>query len=194
MTEFLIGYGTLLLRGSLAHSIGTDAAQAKDRIPVMVHDYRRLFNLRPEHYMAITSNKFGVAGIENGALNVEPASGHNFNALAFPTTMEELKALDHRERYYKRVVVPMVRFGTDAPVGSGHVYLAEPDSQWVGGDRSKLMPLWRDVVWARTGAYQWADDFGSHYDRTTYLADGETLVSEEYRELLLDTSDVDIPT
>lgn len=193
MSEYLIGYGTLLLRGSLADSIGDQAARGKDMIPVVVRDYRRLFNVRPDHYVEITSNKLGVEGVENGALNVEAALGQEFNALAFPTTLDELEALDRRERYYRRVVVPMVGFGADTTVGPGHVYVAAPDSEWVQADIGKLMPLWRDVVWARTGAYEVGEEFGRSYDQTTYLGDGKSLVAEVYRDLLADTSDVEIP-
>ena len=55
------------------------------------------------------------------------------------------------------------------------------------------MPLWRDVVWARVGAYRISDEFGRMFDATTYLADGTTPVVDAYREHLRDISDVEMP-
>ena len=45
------------------------------------------------------------------------------------------------------------------------------------------MPNWRDIVYARTGAYRISEDFGDYYDQTTYLADGESLTVDNYRRL-----------
>jgi hypothetical protein len=55
------------------------------------------------------------------------------------------------------------------------------------------MPLWRDVVWGRTGAYQLSEAFGAFFDETTFLGDGTTRVLDVYRDLLADTSDVPPP-
>jgi len=188
---YLVGYGTLLHRGSLGHSIGRGAAHEKNLMAVVVRDYRRLFNLRPDHYES--SSKLGGALIENGALNLEEAAGESFNGLAFPVEPQELENLDERERYYERIKVPMYSFETGDPVAEGYVYAAAPDAPWVEHDNAKIMPLWRDIVWSREGAYQISDDFGRKFDDTTYLADGTTLVVDHYGEMLEDTSDVDPP-
>ena len=46
---------------------------------------------------------------------------------------------------------------------------------------------------ARAGAYGISEAFGRMYDETTFLADGRTLMIDVYRELLKDTSDVEMP-
>ena len=60
-------------------------------------------------------------------------------------------------------------------------------------DIEKLMPLWRDIVWARTGAYRIGETFGRCYDETTYLADGRTLVIDRYRDVIEEVEDVELP-
>jgi hypothetical protein len=187
----LVGYGTLLYRGSLGHSIGATPAESKPIIPVVVRDYKRLFNLRPEHYQS--SNKLDVAGIELGAMNVEPSTGSSFNAVAMPVSVLELDILDRRERYYRRVAVPVHDFSTGEPVGVGHVYAADLGSHWLDRDVVRLLPRWQDIVWARTGAYAISHDFGQYYDATTYLADGETLMIDFYRHHLPNADDLALP-
>ena len=191
MEIFLVGYGTLLHRGSLGHSIGHDSAENKRVVPVVVHGYRRLFNLRPTHYE--TSYKLHEEPIENAAMNVEPAAGAHLNGLGFSVTIDELESLDERERYYLRRAVPIHHFDTGELVGEGHIYISEPDASWIERDPGKLMPLWRDIVWARTGAYRVSEAFGRSYDETTYLADGRSLMVDCYRDVVDDTSDVPLP-
>jgi hypothetical protein len=187
----LIGYGTLLYRGSLGQSIGATAAESRPITSVIVRGYKRLFNLRPQHYQS--SNKVNAGGIELGAMNVEPSSGSSFNAVAIPVNARELEILDQRERYYRRATTPVHDFSAGDPVGLGHVYAAEPGSNWVERDIRKLLPRWQDIEWARTGAYAISHAFGQYYDATTYLADGETLMIEFYRQHLSNAQDLALP-
>ena len=187
----LVGYGTLLYRGSLGQSIGATLAESKPVVPVVVRDYKRLFNLRPEHYQS--SHKLSAAGIELGAMNVEPSAGSSFNAVAMTVGAEELEILDRRERYYRRLTVPVHDFTTGEVLGSGHFYAAEPGSRWLERDVSLLLPRWQDIVWARTGSYAISHDFGRYYDATTYMADGETLMIDFYRRNLPDAGDLTLP-
>ncbi|MGH9337731.1 MAG: gamma-glutamylcyclotransferase family protein, partial [Vicinamibacteria bacterium] len=166
MEIFLVGYGTLLHRGSLDRSIGRESADRKRILPVLVRGYRRLFNLRPTHYA--TSFKLSREPIENAAMNVEPAAAERFNGLGFEATPEELAALDERERYYRRKTAPVFHFDSGELIGEGHFYVSDPDASWIARDVAKLMPLWRDVVWARAGAYRVGETFGHCYDETTY--------------------------
>ena len=191
MGVFLVGYGTLLHRGSLGHSIGRESAEEKRALPVLIRGYRRLFNLRPTHYA--TSFKLTREPIENGAMNVEPAPGESFNGIAFDATPDELEALDRRERYYRREAAPVFHFDSGEPLGEGHFYVSEPDASWIVRDPAKLMPLWRDIVWARTGAYRLGEAFGRCYDETTYLADGRTRVIDRYRDVIEEVDDVALP-
>lgn len=187
----LVGYGTLLYRGSLGQSIGATVAESKPSVPVIVRNYKRLFNVRPEHYQS--SHKLNDAGIELGAMNVEPSTGSSFNALALPVNTLELEILDQRERYYHRVTAPVHDFSTGEPVGLGHIYAADLGSKWVDRDIRQLLPRWQDIVWARTGTYAISHAFGQYYDATTYLADGETLMIDFYRQHLLNAEDLALP-
>jgi len=186
---WVIGYGTLLLQASLGTSIRQNAAAAKHYVPVVVQGYRRLFNIRPDHY--VPSHKLATEAEEAAAMNIETAPAHHFNGLAFCVTAEELRALDRRECCYKRHQVSFSDFKSREILGEAAVYVGcEP---WIVRDPKRLMPLWRDIVWARHGAYQYGEAFGASFDETTYLADGATRVIDVYREQLADPGDVDFP-
>lgn len=187
----LVGYGTLLYRGSLGQSIGATLAESKPVVPVVVRDYKRLFNVRAEHYQS--SHKLSAAGNELGAMNVEPSVGSTFNAVAMRVNAEELEILDRRERYYQRLTVPVHNFTTGEVLGLGNFYAAGPESHWLERDLSRLLPRWQDIVWARTGSYAINQAFGRYYDATTYLADGETLMIDFYRRNLPDAGDLALP-
>lgn len=175
----LIGYGTLLFPPSVEHTIGRAPRFA---LPVMVHGFRRLFNLRPDHYEA--SSVWNRPGVEDAGMNVERATGESFNGVAFTVTLGELDRLDRREYAYDRVTVDAHDFESGELIGPGHVYSSPPDARGIERNPDKLLPLWRDVVWARAGAYEIGRRFGEAFDRTTYLADGRTLVADRYRSLL----------
>jgi hypothetical protein len=189
--SLLIGYGTLLYRGSLGQSIGAESSESKPIVPVIVRNFKRLFNIRPEHYES--SHKLNAAGIELGAMNVKPSTGFSLNAVALPVNARELAILDQRERYYRRVTIPIHDFFTGVPLGLGHVYTADLESKWVDSDLHKLLPRWQDIVWARTGSYAISRAFGEYYDATTYLADGETLMIDFYRQHLPNAEDLALP-
>lgn len=178
----LVGFGTLLLQESLGHTVGADGAKSKKYKPIIIKDYRRLFNLLPDHYEA--DNRLFEDGREKGAANIEPASGFRFNGLSFEADAADLENLDKRERYYKRSVVPHFDFETGENLGECHVYESPLDARWLVRDNEKLLPLWRDIVYARVGAYRISEAFGKMYDQTTFLADGKTLMIDYYKEHL----------
>lgn len=178
----VVGYGTLLYRSSLGQTIGQGAAEAQEMFPVLIRGFRRLFNLRPDHYPA--SELWGRPGIENAAMNVERASGESLNALAFKVSREDLAKLDARERYYDRLEVEAADFNSGETLGVAQIYSSRLDARWLERDPAKLLPRWRDLVWARTGAYAIGQAFGETFDLTTYLADGLTLAVERYRDPL----------
>lgn len=191
MPPLLVGYGTLLQRGSLGHSIGAAAAESKEIVPVRVRGYRRLFNLRPTHYEP--SAKLNGSGIEAAAMNLERDADAQFNGLAFTVAEDEFARLDDRERYYERHEVALLHFDTGEELGTGFAYASDPKARWIERDVEQLMPLWRDIVWARDGAYRISTAFGEAFDATTFLADGRTRVVDVYREVLDDTDDVAMP-
>ena len=178
---WLIGYGTLLSLASLARDIGGEAMSAKTYHPITVFDYKRLFNLRPEHYES--SRMLSPRGNEDGAMNVQSSQGDSFNAVMFRVSDDELTRLDERERYYDRILVPVHRFEDGEPCGEAFVYSAAPGSPWVIDDPDRLMPRWLDIEHGRTGSYRISPEFGRMFDRTTYLADGSTRVADRYAEI-----------
>ena len=189
METLLVGYGTLLYRKSMGRTVGQEAAAEKEMMPVVVHGYRRLCNLRPTHYQP--SLRLSPEPLEAGALNVEPADGASFNGVAFRVTADELAALDERERYYLRRTAPVYAFGTNELLGEAAFYGSDPDAEWIERDPAKLLPRWEDVIWTRAGAYAISRDFGRYLDATTFLADGCTLLIDRYRDALREAGELD---
>lgn len=187
--SILVGFGTLLLQESLGDTIGADGAKEKRFRPIVIKNYRRLFNLLPEHYVA--DNRLRQDDSEKGAANIEPAEGLQFNGLAYEVNTADLANLDKRERYYVRNEVPYFDFETGEALGNCFVYESLPDAKWIVRQNAELLPLWRDIVYARVGAYRISEAFGQMYDATTYLADGKTLLVEAYKDYLQATLDLD---
>ena len=69
--------------------------------------------------------------------------------------------------------------------------MSEPDARWIENDITKLLPLWRDIVYARVGSYRISKDFGKLYDATSWMADGKTLVADYYRDYLTELEDLE---
>ena len=183
------GYGTLLLKESLGDTVNQENAVEKEFIPVTVQGCKRLFNLFPDHYPA--ENRIGRGPIERAAANSIFAEDHSFNAVAFEVRNFELELLDKRERYYKRVSAPCFEFPSEKPLGECYFYMSEPDARWIENDINKLLPLWRDIVYARVGSYRISEEFGKLYDATTWMADGKTLMVDYYKDYLAELSDLD---
>ena len=188
-TVLVAGYGTLLLKESLSDTVSQESADEKELIPVVIKGGKRLYNLFPDHYVA--ENRLGHGPIERAAANTVFAGGHSFNAIAFKVKASELEMLDKRERYYKRVSAPCFEFPTEKTLGECYFYMSEPDARWIENDINKLLPLWRDIVYARVGSYRISDDFGKLYDATSWMADGETLVVDYYKDYLTELNDLD---
>lgn len=178
--QLVIGYGTLLYEESLGDTIGNLTEQKKYR-PVIVKGFKRLFNLLPLHYNP--SFKFSKLPIEISAANLLPHQGSYFNGLAFKVSIDELSNLDKRENNYKRTEVPIYDFSSGKRIGMGMVYLAPDHHECVTKDK-KYLPEWDDISYARTGAYRYGNEFGYMYDKTTFLADGKTLVVNYYKDYL----------
>jgi hypothetical protein len=176
----MVGFGTLLLQESLNDTVSKEVKI--NYTPVIVKNYRRLFNLLPDHYKA--DNRLRSDFTETGAHNIEPAKGFYFNGLSFDADAADLENLDKRERYYKRSEVPYFDFDTGKELGLCHVYESPLEARWIQRDINKLLPLWRDIVYARVGAYRISESFGKMYDETTYLADGYTLMVGFYKNYL----------
>lgn len=183
----MVGFGTLLLQESLGDTVGSH--KKKKFNPVVVKNYKRLFNLLPDHYEAY--NYLRTNGTERGAANIEPAQGFQFNGLSFEANASDLKSLDQRERYYKRSEVLHFDFETGEELGWCYVYESPLDARWLVRKNTDLLPLWRDIVYARVGAYRISENFGKMYDATTYMADGQTLMVDYYKDYLQKLEDLD---
>jgi len=178
--QYIIGYGTLLYKESLGDTIGNSTEQKK-YLPVIVKDFKRLFNLLPIHYKP--SFKRSKLPVEISAANLVPNQGSYFNGLAFQVSNEELSDLDKRESNYKRVEVPIYDFFTGNKIGMGMIYVAPNHHERVTND-NKYLPEWDDISYARTGAYRYGNKFGHIYDKTTFLVDGKTPVLKYYKDYL----------
>ncbi len=185
----MAGYGTLLLRESLGDTVSQESAGEKEFIPIVVQGCKRLFNLIPDHYPA--EDRIGRGLIEKAAANTKFAEGHSFNAVAFRVKTSELEMLDKRERYYKRMSAPCTEFFSKRELGECYFYMSEPDERWIENDIDKLLPFWRDVVYARVGSYRISEEFGKLYDATTWMADGETRVVDYYKDYLAELRNLD---
>lgn len=183
------GYGTLLLKESLGDTVSQESASEKEFIPIVVQGCKRAYNLVPDHYEA--ENRLGHGPIEKAAANTVFAEGYCFNAVAFRVKTSELSLLDQRERYYKRVSAPCTDFFSKKELGECYFYMSEPDARWIENDLEKLLPLWRDIVYARVGSYRVSEAFGKLYDETTWLADGKTLLVDYYADYLAELEDLD---
>ena len=188
-TVLVAGYGTLLLRESLGDTVSQESAGEKEFIPIIVNGCKRLFNLFPDHYPS--EDRLNRGPIERAAANTVFAEGYSFNAVAFRAKASELEMLDKRERYYKRVSAPCVEFPSGKSLGDCFFYMSEPDARWIENDVSKLLPLWRDIVYARVGSYRISEEFGKLYDATTWMADGTTLVVDYYQDYLDELNDLE---
>lgn len=188
-TVLVAGYGTLLLRESLGDTVSQESANEKEFIPVVIQGGKRLYNLIPDHYPA--EDRLGRGPIEKAAANSIFAEGCSFNAIAFRVKTSELAMLDKRERYYKRVSAPCFEFSSKKELGECYFYMSEPDARWIENDIDKLLPLWRDIVYARVGSYRVSEDFGRLYDATSWMADGKTLVVDYYKDYLTELNDLE---
>ena len=188
-TVLVAGYGTLLLRESLGDTVSQESAGEKEYIPIVIKGCKRLFNLFPDHYPA--EDRLDRGPIERAAANTVFAEGYSFNAVAFKVKTAELEMLDKRERYYKRVSAPCFEFPSEKPLGECYFYMSESDARWIENDVNKLLPLWRDIVYARVGSYRISEEFGQLYDATTWMADGKTLMVDYYKDYLVELSNLE---
>lgn len=180
MASYIVGYGTLLYAESVGDTIGTNAKK-KEYKPIVIYGFKRLFNLLPAHYKP--SFKISKLPVEKAAANIIKKQGACVNGLAFKVSEAELNALDKREKHYNRIETTLFDFKSGSPIGMGYVYAADENRATLTSDPT-FLPDWEDISWARTGAYSYGQEFGLMYDKTTFLADGITLVTQRYASCL----------
>jgi len=183
-THWVIGYGSLLHRGSLGKTIGpaTDAATH----PVWVEGLKRFYALPPRNWWSrVPSQRLRFGITERAAAAVVEQPGYQLNALAIPVDESQLQALDHREGVaygrYQRTRVSCTPF---SPADCSEVpdeawcYVTNPDHLIL--DTNRLLPHWPQYALARRGAYAVSSTFGEAFDETTYLGDGSTSAFDSY--------------
>lgn len=180
MALYIVGFGTLLYTESVGDTLGK-AAGSKLYHPVIIKGFKRLFNLLPSHYKP--SYRISEKPVERAAANILRLERAYFNGVAFEVSREELEEIDQRESHYRRIETIMYDFKNGKPIGKAYVYSADEDLAILTKDPSYL-PDWEDISWARTGSYRRGEAFGKMYDQTTFLADGETLVTDRYKDYL----------
>lgn len=186
------GYGTLLYQESLNDTIQRENIEENlEFYPVIVKGYMRAFNLRAPHYQS--SYRLSGQGNELAAANVFPVEGAYFNGIVYPVNEEELRRLDQRESYYQRHEVEFWHFSDPIKLDKGFIYSAPLTSKLIVSDPDLLLPRWIDYMYARTGAYSVSQSFGEMYDKTTYMADRNTLALDYFKALRFESEDLLIP-
>lgn len=182
---WLLGFGTLINKESFLETVPNFNKSNQTTIPVLIKEFRRVFNVCPKHYKP--SFKWSNDPIEIAAMNIEKYHKSSINGLAYRIQEHELKVLDKRELYYDRITVPLMDFRSKKNIGKGYAYIAPSNSKWINNSSAeKLLPRWEDVVLAREGAYSVNKKFGEFFDKTTFLADRKTLVCNYYNLSQLD--------
>jgi hypothetical protein len=126
MTIYIIGYGTLLYTESVGDTIGS-GAEKKGCQPVIIHGFKRLFNLLPSHYKP--SYKISKMPVEKAAAIIIVAEDASFNGIAFEVNPDELKAIDRRESHYHSIETPM--YDRTTFLADGNMMVTERYSDWL---------------------------------------------------------------
>lgn len=181
MSMWIVGFGTLLYQNSLKDTV-KESGDIIEYIPIVIKDYKRIFNVYAEHYTP--SHQLSNNGIEMGAANIKYAPGYKCNAVVFESTEADVALLDKRERYYERIEVDAFNYNTNEPLKNVFAYCAKDNFSCIRHSINELLPNWRDIDYARKGAYAISEEFGRLYDASTYLADEKTLMVDHYRNVL----------
>lgn len=166
----------------MAKTVGGSTVQQIQPTPVIVRGYRRVFNIQPPHYTP--SFRISSRPIEDGAMNLIPDPGSFFNGLFFRLNPSVVARLHEREKQYNRIRVVPEKFDTGVKMEEATTYYADEASGLLCRNPQQLLPRWRDLKISRTAAYRVDRSFGKMFDRTTYLADGQTPVVEHYSDSL----------
>ena len=111
-TDWVIGYGSLIHRGSLGKTIGGTASTLQLH-PVWVDGLKRVYSLPPRQWWTrIPSQRIRFGFTERAAAATVETSGERINALLIPVNESQLRALDRREGIsygrYRRVFAYVV--------------------------------------------------------------------------------------
>jgi len=181
---FIIGYGSLLSRSSLAKTIGEELAMKKNYIPVIIKGYKRVYNYIPNKYSCSFSPEtryFCAAAnlmIDNNNRENSEESNWFFNAAMIRVSYKELKLLKKREDNYNLKMVKTFDFYNPNRFLSNALLFTVDNTNYIVKDENiKPRPL--DLFLSRNGAFNiGGKEFLKMFDSTSYLADERTTIKE----------------
>ncbi|MCF7835444.1 gamma-glutamylcyclotransferase [Candidatus Gracilibacteria bacterium] len=153
MTNYFIGYGSLLSHNSLKKTI-----KDRDFIPVIVKGFKRIFNVDLDP----NSNK------DLDVLNIVKDKNSFFNGILIKITDEELLKLKEREKHYVFEKVEA------KDINSNKIYknciLSIDHNLDIDLGFKKPDQSYFDLC--REAAYHINENFGNMFDETTFTSDG----------------------
>ena len=145
--QFVVGYGSLMQERSREAT----TPRAKDGRPIDLVGFRRGFFAQG-----------AMPGFNTVFLGVVPSEQSEINAVLFEVPPDEIPALDDREYFYCRVLVPpsavtMVD-GSATPVGQTWIYVNLGSSLGLASEETPLVQSYVDVF--LSGCLELEDEFG----------------------------------
>lgn len=175
----MIGYGSLM--NSLSATKTLAKKSNGDHQPVTVHGVKRVFNYEmPERFK--TAWKVPNGAKESAALNafVTGDECDVINGVLVTVDIDEISGLRLREEDYDLVRVQFAAWGTKSGSdGTAYILSAPSTSKYV---RSDIEPVPEYLELCRDGAFSFSKQFGTFFEQTTFLANGQTLSSHRDSE------------
>lgn len=153
-TYNIIGYGSLLSHQSLL-----ETCKNKKFTPIIVKDFKRVFNLKSE------VNK------KSDILNLKKQKNSLFNAVQFKVNKTELKKLKEREDWYNFEKTKYFDFKTRKLLGEGFISI----DYSILIDKKGYKPEKSYFILCREAAYNISNSFGCFWDYTTYTSKNEKI-------------------
>ena len=152
----LVGYGSLMSHQSLREEIPD-----KHFTPVIIKKYKRIFNLAEKDTK------------DPDVLNVIKSPKAIFNGVMFQVNDSELKKIKKREEEYNLEETWAYDFLTKRKLCKCLIVT----DNFVSIDRKKQKPNKRYFTLCREAAYHISKEFGMYWDNSTFIADGEKVIS-----------------
>ena len=158
-----VGYGSLVSHKSLRETV-TDK---KFRL-VCIKGFKRIFDIEEKR---------------GDVLNILPSRKDKFNGVMFKLDKDEMRKMKRRENGYKMVETNVFDFKTRKSLGRALV--AEDLNYEI--DHSKRLPSKAYFILCREAAYHISRNFGSMWDKTTFISNGQIVSSWIKRHPEFDT-------
>lgn len=173
----LVGYGSLLNSYSALRTLSIDK---NAQLPVISFGVKRLYNYKtPQEVVqrhGECEDPFSTACL-NAVVTYKMEN--MINGLTFVLKAEEIEALRQREKGYDLIPVVSIPWHQPNEQIFIHYILSAPNEQrmgniWVSSD---LKPILNYDKLCRAGALSISEDFLEFFLKTTFLADGNTLIA-----------------